>query len=441
MGIGTTQEVKTVAPDSRLQTSSNGEGESASEPGIESAEQLQARKEILSLCEKLASQDDPSELRPLYTEEAFKIQCGEWVLTAVDMASMDGELEELKELKDLKQFVQKNGLDKLELEPIFQDDQSMFGGKVVADVYDLLPAANRLEIAMQCGSLVNAMLRQFAEMDGEAEQVAAGEDSQPREEGSPAEEPTPLDYFLGGKVQEIVWNDGRATLKAGIQPSEISDEELEEMGLERDGLTESPFPDKFLNFVQIDGKWLYAGVDTAKSYASFKDKLEKFPSTNMDLSIPLIENIQIAGEAVSNKQIALSDYKGKVVLIDCWGTWCGPGVASLPPPQSLPEEFHAQGLEIIGIAADEKEELEQFLKKRPLPWEQIVDAEGKLAEQLGVQAYPTLLLVDRDGKNVKNFVGESAELKQAIVLLLEGKSLEALVEPADAEPDQARQEK
>ena len=157
--------------------------------------------------------------------------------------------------------------------------------------------------------------------------------------------------------------------------------------------------------------------------------------------MPLIENIELKGEAVSGSEIALSDYKGKVVLIDCWGTWCGPCVASLPKLKALYEEYHEQGLEIIGVAADEKEDLEKFLVKRPLPWQQIVDADGKLGERLGIQAFPTLLLVDREGKNVKNFVGESSGLKPLIGLLLEGKSLEEVVEKADSETPVSNDEK
>lgn len=127
-----------------------------------------------------------------------------------------------------------------------------------------------------------------------------------------------------------------------------------------------------------------------------------------------------------------------MILIDCWGTWCGPCVASLPKLKELYEDLHDQGLEIIGIAADEKEELEQFLKKRPLPWDHLVDADGDLGKQLGVQAYPTILLVDREGKNVKNFVGDSTGLREAIALLLENKSLESISDQEDSETPPAK---
>lgn len=373
------QAVKPSPPETALQTTPDQNGNpSAIKINNESTEQLQAKQEILSLCEKLAGQVDTSQLRPLFTEAAFKTQCGEWILSAVNFSGIEGELDDLAELTSLKKFVRENKLDEWDLEATFADDKSMFGGKVVAEAYEKLPAETRLETALQCSTLVNALLEQFRTMDGkpqedtaegdQAEKTSSSEQGQAHPVG---DEISPLEFFLGGKVQEIIWAENQATLRAGTQPSEITDEELQEMGFEREELTESPFPDKFLSFVQIDGKWLFDGMDTEKSHASFLEKMQKFPSLNGEITLPLIANIQLAGEAVSGKQIDLADYNGKVVLIDCWGTWCGPCVASLPKLKELHKEFHDQGFEIIGVAADDKEDLEQFLSKRPLPWEHI----------------------------------------------------------------------
>lgn len=395
------------------------EGESKK---AETEEQVKARKEILSLCEKLAS-GDTSKLQPFYTEEAFKIQCGEWIMAAVEMSEVDGFPDELKAIADLKKYVQENKLDTLELDEVFEDDQSMFGGKVLIKAYEALPAESRLEIALQCGTRVNAFMNQLREMDFEATEEGGDE--------SDEEQIGPLEMFLGGRVQEIVWGENRATIRSVVPLDEISDEELEQMGFKREELTESPYPENFLKFVKVDGKWLFDGKDAEKCSASYEKTFGSWEES--ELSMPLIENLALKGESVSDKQIDLADYKGKVVLIDFWGTWCGPCVASLPKLKSLHEEFHKQGLEIIGVAADEKEDLQAFLEKKELPWDHILDPDGKLAEKLGVNAYPTLLLVDRKGNNVKNFVGETAELKKIIGLLIEGKSLTELDDQSDAD--------
>lgn len=116
-----------------------------------------------------------------------------------------------------------------------------------------------------------------------------------------------MEFFLGGQVQEIIWSENRATLRAGVLLSDISDKELEKMDLKRNEITDSPYPENFFDFVQIDGKWLFDGVNTEKSLDSLKTTLQKFPSSEMEPSMPLIADIQISGVAVSGKQLALSD--------------------------------------------------------------------------------------------------------------------------------------
>ena len=195
VGSGCSQTVNPTAPESVVQAPA---AQTQGDSKAESAEQTQARKEILSLCEKLA-QDDTSQLRPLYTEEAFRIQCGEWILTAVNLFSMEENIGDLAAMADLKKFVQESKLDELDLDPILADDKCMFGGKIVAEAYEKLPAENRLEIALQCGTLVKAVEKQLTMLDQEAQEDAAEGDqkeksssSEQGEENSVGDEPGPL---------------------------------------------------------------------------------------------------------------------------------------------------------------------------------------------------------------------------------------------------------
>jgi len=108
---------------------------------------------------------------------------------------------------------------------------------------------------------------------------------------------------------------------------------------------------------------------------------------------------------LQGKPLSLSNYKGKVVLVDFWATWCPPCVASVPGIQKLYNKYHNKGFEVVGISLDEeKDALEKFVKLRKIPWPQHFDGkrfDGPLALKYGLDVAPTTYLLDRDGKIIK----------------------------------------
>lgn len=114
------------------------------------------------------------------------------------------------------------------------------------------------------------------------------------------------------------------------------------------------------------------------------------------------------------KPLALSAYKGKVVLIDFWATWCGPCVRELPNVKKAYSKHHPGGFEIIGISLDsDRDKLTSFIEKQEMPWQEFFDGEGwknKLAQQYGINSIPATYLLDRDGKVIaKNLRGDALE--------------------------------
>ena len=105
--------------------------------------------------------------------------------------------------------------------------------------------------------------------------------------------------------------------------------------------------------------------------------------------------------AVDGRQVDLERMRGKVVLIDCWATWCPPCLREMPHVKAAYEGLHSKGFEVVAISSDEDlEALEKFVKENRIPWPQYFDGKGELnrfALQFGVGGIPTMWLVDRKG--------------------------------------------
>ena len=92
------------------------------------------------------------------------------------------------------------------------------------------------------------------------------------------------------------------------------------------------------------------------------------------------------------------DLRGKVVLLDLWGTWCPPCVEGLPHLKQLHERHADDGLVVLGVHVDKgRAQMAKFVKDRELPWAFATDPRGLLAKALGVNFVPAYFAIDRNG--------------------------------------------
>ena len=98
------------------------------------------------------------------------------------------------------------------------------------------------------------------------------------------------------------------------------------------------------------------------------------------------------------EQLNLSNYRGKVVYMDFWASWCPPCRISLPLLNELHNELQAEGFEVVAINGDEnREDLLRFLQQCPVDFTIAVDPEGKCPQAYEVVAMPSSYLIDRKG--------------------------------------------
>ncbi len=121
--------------------------------------------------------------------------------------------------------------------------------------------------------------------------------------------------------------------------------------------------------------------------------------------------------------VTLSDFKGKVVLVDFWATWCPPCVAEVPHFKSLHKEYNAQGFEIIGISLDKGgvPVVRDFVEEREIPYINVMGTREVTLAYGGIRGIPTTFLIDREGRVAEKWVGfhEEGEFARAIEKLLE----------------------
>jgi len=107
------------------------------------------------------------------------------------------------------------------------------------------------------------------------------------------------------------------------------------------------------------------------------------------------------------KTVSLSDYKGKVVLLNFWATWCGPCKVEIPWFVEFEQKYKDRGFAVLGVSMDEEgwDVVKPYLQKNRMNY-RIMVGDDKIAEAYGgVESLPTTFVVDKDGRIVKQHVG------------------------------------
>ncbi len=99
------------------------------------------------------------------------------------------------------------------------------------------------------------------------------------------------------------------------------------------------------------------------------------------------------------EHIALEDLRGKVVVLDFWGTWCPPCVDSVPELRNLHKRYSEEpSFMLIGISSDSDEDTwREFTVKNKMGWPQYRDRDRRIQRAFGIRAFPTYIVIDHEG--------------------------------------------
>ncbi len=98
------------------------------------------------------------------------------------------------------------------------------------------------------------------------------------------------------------------------------------------------------------------------------------------------------------ENLRLEDFRGQVVMLNFWASWCGPCRQEMPLMDAIYEQYKDLGFTVLAVNVDEnREEAHRFLDKVPVSYPILYDPESEVSERYNVQAMPTTVMIGRDG--------------------------------------------
>jgi len=120
------------------------------------------------------------------------------------------------------------------------------------------------------------------------------------------------------------------------------------------------------------------------------------------------KRITLRGRDLRGRTVDLANYRGKIVLVQYWATWCEPCITDMARIKELLAKYTKRGFAVVGVSLDsQRSDVVHFLKTNRIPWQQVYEPgglESRMANEMGILTLPTMLLVDEKGRVINRSI-------------------------------------
>jgi len=166
---------------------------------------------------------------------------------------------------------------------------------------------------------------------------------------------------------------------------------------------------------------------------------ELFPVT-IGTEAPSFTAVEVLEDGSNGPERTLADYRGQVVLLNIWATWCGPCREEMPSIQSLHERFAANGLAVVAVSVDDPSAgtaIRDFGTEYGLTFHLLHDLSGEIQRQYQTTGVPETLIIGRDGRILRKQIGATdwdSPANRALIGQLLGVADDSASAPASSSP-------